>query len=817
MNTLLGDLRFGLRSLRKSPGFAAVAVLTLALGIGANAALFSVVNGVLLNPLPYPHAEQLVTLHESKPNFDTGSISYPNFKDWRDQNQSFSGTAIYRPEAVVLSGSGGPEILNGMYVSSDFFPVLGVQPVAGRNFRAAEDEIGAAPTAMIDEGLWEKKFGRRPDILGETITLDGRDYVVVGIVPKTFNLFFTTSNHRLTYIPIGNWQNDALPNRNAGLGIHGVARLKPGVTLEQAKADMARVSANLAAAYPDVDRGIGASVIPLRQWALGRVQPYLIALLASVGFVLLIACVNVANLLLTRAAGRSREFAIRAAMGASQWRIVRQLVTEGVLLAGSGAGLGILLAMGLLRLALERIPFSVPRASEAGFDAHALLFTIGISILAGVFFGLTPALKTARPNLQETLKECGRGASGSQHRAHGVFVVVEMAMALVLLAGAGLMIRSLAALWNENPGFDPRNVSTFDVSMLGMVNPNPDAARAALREIDTRIASTPGVVAEALIWDAVPMVSDNEILFYLDGQARPKNPNDANWALNYRVEPDYLKTMRISLLQGRFFTDADNQHAPLVVVIDDVLAHQYFGNENPVGKRLNLYDDEKQAEIVGVVGHVNQWGLAADATELRAQMYLPFAQLSDQAIATAPAGTTVIVRTAGAQSIVFDTLRRTLQNAPGRPAIFGNQSMESIIAKSIANQRFSVALLVIFGALALVLASVGIYGVVSHLVGQRTHEIGVRIALGAQKRDVLRLILGRGFYLALIGTAVGLIASIALTRFLASQSLLYSVSATDPITFCVAAIVLISVAIAACYIPARRATKVDPIIALRYE
>jgi predicted permease len=817
MNTLWQDVKFGLRSLAKTPGFAAVAILTLAIGIGANTALFSVVNTVLLNPLPYPHSEQLVTLHESKPNFATGSISYPNFKDWRDQNNSFSGMAIYRPEAMMLTGAGDAEVLNGLYISADFFPVLGVQPVAGRFLRQGEDEIGgAAPEVMIDEGLWERKFGRRTDILGKTITLDARDYLVIGVVPKFFNLFLTDSNHRLTYIPIGQWQNNALTNRNAGLGIHGIARLKPGVTLEEAKADMARVSAALAASYPDVDRGIGASVIPFRQSALGRVQPFLIALLAAVGFVLLIACVNVANLLLTRSAGRSREFAIRAAMGASQWRITRQLVTEGILLAGVGSGLGILLALGLLRLALARIPFALPRAAEVTFDSHALLFTLGISVLAGIFFGLTPALKTARPDLYETLKESGRGGSGARHRAHGVFVVLEMAMALVLLAGAGLMIRSLAALWDVNTGFDPQNVSTFGMTMLGMVSPNPDSVRAALREIDARIASTPGVAATSISWDAVPFSSDNEILFYMDGQPRPKNPNDANWALDYRVEPSYLKTMRIPLLQGRFFTDADNQHSTPVIVIDDVLAHQYFGDQNPVGKRLNLYDSEEQAEIVGVVQHVNQWGLATDASELRAQVYMPFAQLSDHEIAMVPGGTSVMMRTTGLAG-TFDAVERALKNAPGQPAIFSDQSMENLIAKSIATQRFSVMLLAIFAGVALILASVGIYGVVSHLVGQRTHEIGVRIALGAQKGDVLRLILGQGLYLALTGTGIGLAASLWLTRYLASQSLLYSVGARDPIAFGAAAAVLIGVAIAACYVPARRATKVDPIIALRYE
>jgi len=817
MNTLWQDWKFGLRALAKSPGFAAVAILTLAIGIGANTALFTVVNGVLLNALPYPQPDQLMTLHESKPNFSSGSISYPNFRDWRDQNHSFSALAIYRGYRYSLTGAGDPEQVNSLFVSSDLFPMLGVNPLLGRTFARGEDEIGAAPIAMIGEDLWARKFNKRPDVLGQTITLDAKSYVIVGVMPAGFDLFFNRASHKEVYVPVGQWNNNLLTNRNAGLGIHGVARLKPGVTLAEAQADMNRVTASLTATYPNDDKGIGAAIIPFKKWALGRVQPYLIALLASVGFVLLIACVNVANLMLTRAAGRSREFAIRAALGAGQGRIVRQLVTEGSLLALIGGALGLALAFACTKLTISRLPFGLPRANNVGVDARVLLFTLGISLVAGICFGLAPALRTANPNLHDTLKESGRGGSGARHRAHGVFVVLEMAMALVLLVGAGLMIRTLAALWHVNPGFEPQNVISFGITMPSLTNRSPGELREVFREIDKRIAATLRVEAISMSWGAVPMSSDDEILFYPEGQQRPATENDANWALNYRVEPDYLKTMKIPLLEGRFFTDQDNEHAPPVIVIDDVLAHQYFGSQNPIGKRLVLYDLNQSAEIVGVVAHVKQWGLASDDTSLRAQMYLPFMQLQDAAMSLSPSGTTVMARVAGSPAATFGAIREALHSAPGSPTIYGNQTMVEMIASSIATQQFSMILLAIFAAVALGLASIGIYGVVTHLVGQRTHEIGVRIALGAQRRDILRLVLGQGFYLAVAGVGIGVLAALALTGYMAKQSLLFSVSAKDPFAFIAAGALLTIVAMAACYIPARRATKVDPIIALRYE
>ncbi|HEV2297443.1 MAG TPA: ABC transporter permease [Candidatus Acidoferrales bacterium] len=817
MGTLLQDLRYAIRILLKSPGFTAIAVMTLALGIGANTALFSVVNGVLLNPLPYPHPEQLVTLHGSKPNFPTGSISYPNFLDWQKDNRTFSAMAISRGYSFSLTGSGDAEQENGEFVSSDFFALLDVKPEIGRLFAPGEDRIGAAPIVIISAGLWKRKFGSGRDALGKSLTLDGRNYTIVGVIPATFNFRVGSFRPSEVYVPIGQWNNNSLLNRGAGLGLHGIGRLKPGITLAQARADMDEVTRSLAAAYPDNDKGLGAAIIPLKESMVGRIEPILLVLFGAVGFVLLIACVNVANLLLARSTGRAREFAIRAALGAGQDRLLRQLLTESVLLAVAGGTCGLLLANWGTQAALEALPITLPRAGEVGMDARVLIFSAAISLFAGILFGLAPALKTSQPNLHEALKEGGRGASGARRGVHGVFVVAEMAMAVVLLVGAGLMIRSLASLWSVNPGFNPKNVLVFGLSLPpSLMKASPDAIRSAFREVDNKLKSTVGVQAVSATWAAIPMAGEDDTVFWIAGQPKPASQNEMNWALNYVVEPDYLEAMGIPLERGRFFTPQDNEHAQLVTVVDDVFARKYFGDEDPIGKRIILDNGERQPQIVGIVGHVKQWGLDSDdSNSLRAQFYFPFMQLSDSGMALSPSGTAMIVRSAIASPGLFDSIRRKLQQLNSEYVVFGAQTMDEIISSSLSTRSFSMILLGCFAALALVLSSIGIYGVISYLAGQRTHEIGVRLALGAQRRDVLRLVLGEGVKMALIGVAIGLAAAIGLTRLM--STLLYGVSATDPLTFAGVAILLIIVALAACYIPARRAMRVDPMVALRYE
>ncbi len=817
METLIQDLRYGLRVLARSRGFAAVAVATLALGIGANTALFSVINGVLLSPLPFPQPDQLVTLHENKPNFEGGSVSYPNFHDWQKDNHTFSSLGLARPSQFILTGIGDAEQVSGEFVSSDFFTVLGVKPVIGRTFAEEEERVGAGPVALISGGLWRRKFSSDPDILGKSITLDARDYTIVGVIPADFHLDIPGFRDSQVYAPVGQWSNPLLLKRGAGLGFHGIGRLKAGVTMEQARADMEGVTRSLAEAFPDTDKGITAKLTPLKEQMVGHIRPLLLVLLAAVGFVLLIACVNVANLLLARAASRTREFAVRAALGASQARVVRQLLTESILLALAGGGLGLYLASWGTRAALSVLPAALPRGEQVGVDGHVLIFTAGISLLAGIFFGLTPALKSSQPDLHEMLKQGGRGTSGTRQRMQSVFVVAEIALALVLLIGAGLTIRSLAKLWGVDPGFNPHNVLTFGLSLPPtMMHAKPDAIRAAFREFDEKFASVPGIQAVSQTWGAIPFSDDDEQLFWLEGQPKPANENDMNWAIDYIVEPSYLKTMGIPLLQGRFFTVHDDEHAPLVVVIDEVFAQKYFPNQSPLGKRINIARSAQLAEIVGVVGHVNQWGLATDDQQsLRSGLYIPCMQMPDEFIAMTPSGSAVVLRSEGNSAGLLDSLRQINAKMSNQQVIFGAQTMDSLVSDSVATRRFSMILLAVFAVVALLLASVGIYGVVSYVVGQRTNEIGIRMALGARQGDILLLILGRGGKLVGLGVAVGLAAALGVTRLMAS--LLYGVGATDLPTFAGVAVLLTVVALAACYIPARRAGKVDPMVALRYE
>jgi predicted permease len=817
LDRLTQDLQFGARMIAKSPGFAAIAIVTLALGIGANTALFSVVNGVLLNPLPYPEPEQLVTLHESKPNFDSGSISFPNFRDWRKENTTFSMMGISRGYAFSLTGAGDPEQVRSEFVSTDFFPLLGVKPVIGRLFEEGEDEFGASPVAIISEGFWSRKFASAQDVVGKGLTLEGRVFIIVGVVPASFNLQLGTFRASELYVPIGQWSNSALHVRAAGLGIHGLGRLKPGVTIQQARADMARVTGHLAEAFPDTDKGIGATMIPLKEQMVGNVRELLLVLLAAVGFVLLIACVNVANLLMARSMGRSREFAVRAALGAGRGRIIRQLLTESMLLALAGGGLGLLLAAWGTKVALQHLPSGLPRASEVGMDWKVLLFTTGIALLCGILFGLAPALRISKPNLQDTLKEGGRGSSGGKQRAQGVFVVVEMALALVLLIAAGLMIRSLNALWNVNPGFDSRNVMTFGAALpTSMRDASPDAIRAALREIQSKVSATLGVQATSLSWGAVPLAGDDEELFWLEGQPKPATENDMSWAISYVVQEDYLKVMGIPLQRGRFFTAQDRERSHKVVVIDDVFARKFFGDQDPIGRGVNLVSLGGAAEIVGVVGHVKQWGLDSDDKQsLRAQLYTSFMQAPDEIMRLTSGGATALVRIDADKEKTTGAIRRALKSISNEHLMVDVQTMEEIIAESLAARRVSMIVLCVFAALALGLASMGIYGVISYLVGQRTHEIGIRMALGAKQSDVLRQILSQSMKLTLIGIFIGLLAALGLTRLMAN--LLFGVSATDPATFVGVGAILAIVALAACFVPARRATKVDPIVALRYE
>jgi len=816
METLFQDLRYGVRMALKSPGFTAVAVITLALGIGVNTAVFSVVNGVLLNPLPFPQADQLVALGENKVNFENGSISYPNFYDWQKDNRSFSSMAVSRIFSFNLIGAGEAEQVDGDLVSSDFFSILGVKPMKGRLFMAGEDKVGAAPVVLIGEDLWRRKFSSSPDIVGKNIALGPKGYTVVGIIPASFHLRLPSFRDGEIFVPAGQWNNPILMNRGAGLGFHGIARLKPGVTVQQARADMDAVSRNLADAFPDTDKGISANLTPLKQQMVGDVRPLLLVLLAAVGFVLLIACLNVANLMLARSTVRAREFAIRAALGATQVRVVRQLLAESVLLGVTGGAIGLLLANWGTRAALATLPSTLPRAEQIGLDAHVLIFTAATAVMAGILFGLTPALKMSRRANNETLKEGGRSGSGTRHRAQGIFVVTEMAMALVLLAGAGLMVRSLVRLWQVDPGFDPHHVMSFGLTPPpSVLTASVDGVRAHFRELNRRIAAIPGVEAVAQTSGAAPLDYDDEQLFWIEGQAKPANDNEMNWTIDYIVDADYLKIMKTPLLQGRFFSAQDDERSPMVVVVDEVFAKKFFPGQDAVGKRIHLKTGDQLAEIVGVVAHVKQWGLDSDNTQqLRAELYIPEVQMPDDYIKSVTS-TAYMVRVAGNPAASFASIRHVAQEMSDQQVIYGEETLEQVVSRSIASHRFLMILLAAFAALAVILASVGIYGVVSYVVGQRTHEIGVRMALGAQRTDVLRLILGGGARLVVTGIAIGVLGAIALTRVMAAQ--LFMVSASDPLTFVAVSLLLVFIALMACYVPARRAANVEPTVALRYE
>ncbi len=811
MESLWNDLRYGLRMMVKTPGVTLIAILTLTLGIGANTALFSVVNAVLLNPLPYSQPNQLIAMSQRTGQFEDSSIAYPNFLDWVKDNRSFASMAAYRSDSFNLTGSGDAKRLRGEMISAPYFSQLGVQPIMGRDFTTEDDHAGAAPVALISQGFWQRQFGSARDVLGKSMTLNGVDYTIIGVMPPKFH----SQRNNDVYVPLGQWTDPTFLDRRVGMGLRAIGRLKPGVTIQQADADMGAIANSLTAQYPEADKGVGVGLVPLKKAIVGDVQPFLWVLLGAVGFVLLIACANVASLLLARATGRTREFAIRAALGAGKGRVIRQLLTESVLLAFAGGALGLLAAAWGTQSVLKILPSALPRATEIGLDTHVLLFTMGISLFAGVLFGLAPALKIARPNLSGTLKEGGRGASGAKHRAQGVFVAAEMALALVLLVGAGLMVRSLYILWGVNPGFDPHNVLTFDLTLDPALIKNANGARGALRELHQRIQAVPGVEAVSCMAGSSPMQGDSELPFWKDGQEKPASDNDMSWSLFYLVEPDYLKVMNVPLERGRFFNEHDDEHAPMVIVVDETFAHKFFPNEDPLGKRINMML-LGQAQIIGVAGHIKQWGLDSDSQQsIQAEFYLPILQTPDKFMPLLANGLTQMVRTQGTPLGLTAAIRQTVEQMNSQQVMYNVDTMDAIIADSLASRRFSMILLGIFALLALVLSSVGIYGVISYLVGQRTHEIGIRVALGAQRSDVMKLVLGEGTKMALIGVGIGIVAGLMLTRLM--SKMLFGVSAADPLTFGGVAILLTLVALAACYVPARRATRVDPIIALRYE
>jgi predicted permease len=820
LESLGQDLKYALRQLARSPGFALTAMLTLALGIGANTILFSIVDGVLLHPLPYPHPEELVTVHASKKAFSEGSISYLNFRDWQRDNRSLAAIAISRGTGYNMTGLGDAEEVRGQLVSSDFFSILGVKPVLGRLFAPHEDEQGQEPVVILSPGLWERKFASSRDVLGKPLTLDGRNYTIVGVLPASFRLAINSFRPADLYVPIGQFRNPALNDRAAGLGIHGIARLKPGVTLAQAQEDMLRVSERLEEAYPEQDKNIRAKLVPFEFALVRDVKPLLVVLMSAVGFVLLIACLNIANLQLARANARAQEFAVRSALGAARSRLVRQLLTENVLLAVCGGVGGLVLAAFGTSFVVRMLPQGLPRAEEIHMSAEVLGFSAAIALAAGVFFGLAPALKLAQsPAVQEGLKERGRSVSPARHRMQQGLVIVQMATALVLLAGAGLMTRSLMNLLRVETGFRPQGVLMFGFQPPpSLIGSSSEAIRAYVRAAHEQIASVPGVDAVSFSWAALPLTSDDEQQFWLGREARPTSQDAMHWAVRYIVEPDYLKAMGIPLVKGRFLAPSDDAHAPRVVVVDDVFARQYFGSENPIGQQLHLDNFDEPALIVGVVGHVNQWGLDADgSSQVRAEVYESLLQLPEVQTSLIASGMDTVVHTRADAAGSFRSIQAAVAAMNHQQVVYNPQTMDSVIADTLAPRRFLMTLLAAFAGTALLLASIGMYGVLAYLVGERRQEIGIRMALGASRGRMIGWVLRSGGRLAAIGAVAGLLGALVLTRFLASAALTFGVPSYDPWVLGAVTALLMMVALVACYIPARRAAAIDPMEALRTE
>ncbi len=812
LETFWQDCRYGARSLRKSPGFTSVAVLTLALGIGANTAIFSVVNAVLINPLPYRQPERLVQFWETNPlkNWTQANVAPANLFDWQEQSQSFTEIAAYMgsdKKGPGLSGlrfdaGGEPERLQGLYVTGNLFSVLGVDAVVGRALTGEETWEGPDKVVVLSHGLWRRRFGADPGIVGRAITLDGVSREVVGVMPPDF--YFPSKEAEL-WVPTG-WNRERIAALRRPHFLRAVARLKPGATLEGARAEMQTIAARLEAEHPDTNTQMGVGLGPLQEWIVSDVRLPLVVLLGAVAFVLLIACANVANLLLSRAASRAREVAVRRALGAGRWRVMRQHLTESLLLALSGAAAGLLLATWFKNLLVSFGPGDIPRLDELRLDWRVLVFTLAAALLTTLLTGLTPALQSMRPGLASALKEGGqKGATAQGRRLRGGLVVAEVSIALVLAAGAGLTARSFLRLRAVDPGFDPDKTLTLRVSLPREGYKEDARQRAFFERTEQLVGGLPGVAAVGAT--TLPPLKGYRWTGDMTIEGRP--PEDYVREIRHKeITPDYFRAMGLPLLKGRFFDGSDTEKGPPTVIVNDAFARRYFPGEDPVGRRVKFgkpNDDDPWETIVGVVGDEKQDSLSAEVKPEAYQSHLQSAQ--DEM--------TLVVRAEGDPRALAGAVRAQLRALDAGVPVYDVKTMRDVVYESLARERFVMLLMGLFAALALALAAVGIYGVVSYATAQRTHEIGLRMALGAQARDVLRLTIGQGLSPVLAGVGFGLLAALGLTRLM--SSLLYGVSASDPLTFAAVALLLTVVSLLACYIPARRATRVDPLTALRYD
>jgi putative ABC transport system permease protein len=821
MSTLLQDLRYGLRMILKSPGVSLLAVVTLALGIGANTAIFSVVNTVLLRPLPFDHPEQLMMVWDTHPfarklGFDFVPTSNATFTDLRKQNDLFSDMAAIDSWTASLTGQNEPEKVEGTRVSTSLFSVLRVQPMLGRTFSPEEEKQGAAPVVVLSYGLWQRRFGGDSGVVGQTVTLDGDSYTVIGVMPPDFSFpqnsgipaFFPSTERTDLWTPRVLTLEEEQNRSSHHIAV--IARLKPGVNLSQAQAELSTIAKRLEEQYPEQSRDFGAKVLPLHEQVVGKSRLVILLLLGVVGFVLLIACANVANLLMARATARQKEIAIRTAIGASRIRIIRQMLTESVLLALVSGTLGVLLALWGIDLLVTLSPGNLPRIAEIGIDLRVLAFTCGVSLLTGIVFGLAPALQVSQPNLNEALKEGGRSGTTGPRRARlrSILIVSEVALSLMLLICAGLLIKSFIRLRNVSPGFEPENVLTLNIPLPGTRYKEETQIGSFYKQLLDRVKALPEVESVGAI-SHLPLTGSEEIdAFDVEGRVSPDSGENIQTA-DFRVaSPDYFRSLKIPLLKGRLFTEQDTADKPGVIIIDEPFARRFFPGEDVLGKRIKEHGSQTQRPyltIVGIVSGVKHTSLDVDP---KPTMYVPYMQ-------SPWLGMTLVVRSKAKSDELAKAVRNEVWMVDKDQPVALVQPMASLHAKAVAPQRFQMMLIGVFAGVALLLSMVGIYGVMAYSVTQRAHEIGIRMALGAQRRDVLRLVMSQGMVQGLAGIVIGLAGAFALTRLM--SSLLFGVSATDAFTFSGVSFLLAMVAMLACYIPARRATKVDPMVVLRYE
>jgi predicted permease len=807
LEDLWQDFRYALRTMRQHSGFAAVAVLTLALGTGATTVMFTVVNGVLLKPLSYPEPESLLSLHEHSEKYGDWAFSYPNFVDCKRASRSLT-MAAWRYGGGIISEPGEADYVSGRQISAGLFSVLGIALERGRAFLPGEDRPNVTPVAVISYHLWQSRFGGKTDAIGARVVFDGKAYTVVGIAPVGFEL----SSEADIFTPIGQNTSPPMQNREMHPGIRVIGRLRPGATLAQARAELVMIGRRLAEQYPKANGGRVIGAEPLGQEIVGGVRPTLWLLLGAVSLVLLIACVNVASLLLARAISRERELAMRTALGASHGRLIRQCLTESAILALGGGALGILFAVVGTRPFVAFWPGGLPRANEIHLDWRVLLFALAASLLSSFLFGLAPALRAPVRHLEQALRAGARTVTGSSRRLHSSFVVSEMAVAVVLLIAAGMLGRTLLRVSSLDPGLDPRNVLVTQAALSSGALTNPARTRAAWKDILGRVRHVPGVESVAVA-DVVPMGADTEEIGYWTTPSPPP-ANRIPLAQMNLVTPEYLKVMGIKLLQGRFFDEHDQIGNEPVVVIDTVMAQRAFGNRNPIGNRLTL-QFLGSARVVGVVDHVRHFGLAADdQASVRELVYVPFTQLSD-AFMRLTSGMSLLMRTAVPPLTVVKAVRREVRGATRDQAIYGVSTMEQRMHASLARQRFLLLLFGIFAGLALLLACIGIYGVLAYLTNQRVPEIGVRMALGATTREIMRMVFRQSLGMIFLGAAIGIGASLAAGQVLAAQ--VAGMRPTDPLTYVTMIFILAAAALFAAFIPARRASEVDPVKALRQE